>query len=214
VRKLYENLDKIEKNNDICATNRLNQNSRVMKNVSKYDALKIKAVFLYVLNKMNGANMLSALKIVYFANKKHLKSFGRPLIEDDFIAMPLGPVPSFLYDAIKCEKGERYLNRPNVDILKGSFIPVGQHRLSPTETADMDELSTSDILCIDASIEENGGRSARELTDKSHSDSAWKNAESTSLRLMDTIQMAIDEGTSQDMLEIIKSQIDFANLCN
>jgi uncharacterized phage-associated protein len=186
-----------------------------MKNVSKYDALKIKAVFLYVLNKMNGANMLSALKIIYFANKKHLKSFGRPLIEDDFIAMPRGPVPSFLYDAINCAKGKDYRDRPNVKILNDSFTSGWGHTLIPNATADMEELSKSDISCLDASIEENGGCSATELTEKSHRDSAWKNAESTSLKLMNTIQMAIDEGTSDDMLEIIKSQIDFEqNLYN
>ncbi len=37
---------------------------------------------------------LKALKLVYFADRYHLRRFGRPVIGDEYLAMQYGPVPS------------------------------------------------------------------------------------------------------------------------
>lgn len=39
-------------------------------------------------------NKLKALKLVYFADRYHLRKFGRPVIGDEYLAMTYGPVPS------------------------------------------------------------------------------------------------------------------------
>lgn len=37
---------------------------------------------------------LMALKLVYFADRYHLRRYGRPIIGDEYLAMQYGPVPS------------------------------------------------------------------------------------------------------------------------
>jgi hypothetical protein len=39
-------------------------------------------------------NKLKALKLVYFADRYHLRRYGRPITGDEYLAMPYGPVAS------------------------------------------------------------------------------------------------------------------------
>ena len=39
-------------------------------------------------------NKMAALKLVYFADRYHLRKYGRPLTGDTYLAMNFGPVPS------------------------------------------------------------------------------------------------------------------------
>ena len=39
-------------------------------------------------------NRMKALKLIYFADRLHLRTYGRPIIGDDYWAMQFGPVPS------------------------------------------------------------------------------------------------------------------------
>ena len=41
---------------------------------------------------------LKALKLVYFADRYHLRRYGRPVIGDEYLAMEYGPVPSSTKD--------------------------------------------------------------------------------------------------------------------
>ncbi len=43
-------------------------------------------------------NKLKALKLVYFADRYHLRRFGRPVIGDEYLAMNYGPVASSTKD--------------------------------------------------------------------------------------------------------------------
>jgi uncharacterized phage-associated protein len=61
------------------------------------DKPKIKATLLFILQQLNGqSDFIKILKVLYFATQKHLARYGRAIVEDDFIAMPKGPVPSWL----------------------------------------------------------------------------------------------------------------------
>lgn len=174
------------------------------------DILKLKAVMLYVINKFNGIDILRLFKIIYFANKEHLARYGRNIINDDFRALERGPVPSAIYDAIKVSRGQK-----KADSYK-SFSPVynsietGNDDLSyivfPKEMPDIDELSASDIECLDKSFQENKDKSFCEISLKSH-DSAWRAARNkihTNNPSMDIIEIAIAGGANSAMVEYIK----------
>ena len=65
------------------------------------EILKLKAVVLYVIKKCHSIDYFHLFKIIYFADREHYATYGRRIICDTFCALPKGPVPSFLYDAIK-----------------------------------------------------------------------------------------------------------------
>lgn len=179
---------------------------------SEDDILKLKAVVLYVINKFNGVDILRLFKIIYFANKEHLAKYGRSIVNDDFRALELGPVPSAIYDAIKVSRGSKKAENYKLFSPVYTSIETGDDDLSyvisPKENPDMDELSLSDRECLDKSFQENKDKSFFELSLKSH-DSAWHAARennNSNNPSMDLIEMAIAGGANEAMVEYIKEK--------
>lgn len=163
------------------------------------DVLKLKAAVLYVLNKCGRIGYLRLFKILYFANREHYAKYGRSIINDVFCALPKGPVPSFLYDAIKGQKGNYY-----TIISESIYNPEDEEYFIVTakEEPDMDELSVSDIKCLDKSIQENKDIDINSLSIKSH-DEAWEEKKHSHGR-MNNISIAKAGGASEAMIEYIK----------
>ena len=66
--------------------------------------LKIKATVLYILGQMpQGMDYNHLFKILYFAQQKHLVTYGMPLMEDTFCARKHGPVPTSNYNVLKAK---------------------------------------------------------------------------------------------------------------
>lgn len=160
---------------------------------------------LYVLNRLGEVDYHKTFKILYFADKEHVKNFGRPVTGDAYQAMNFGPVPSFLYDIFKAaEKG----SHPFAEAMdmSSAFAVRRDEKNVPIVTskieADMDELAQTDIEALDASIEANKALNFDELVDKSH-DSAWTEAANNVDIEMSYFKMAQDAGASEEMIGYI-----------
>lgn len=167
------------------------------------DVLKLKAAVLYVVNKCGEIGYFHLFKILYFANREHYAKYGRGIIKDTFCALPKGPVPSFLFDAVKnlssTQKGGEH------KVISDSLYnqdPTYYYLLSAKELPDMDELSKSDIQCLDESIKDNKDLEVNILSNKSH-DEAWGEAKITHGR-MNNLSIAKAGGANEAMLEYIK----------
>lgn len=146
------------------------------------ELLKLKAVVLYIVNKCEAIDYFHIFKILYFADRDHYAKYGRRIIQDTFCALPKGPVPSFLFDAIKVASNQTKVNADSpLNIIASSLEAPDESCyfiLGAKEQPDMDELSRSDIEMIDKSILENKILSVSELSNKSH-DEAWQEAWNT-----------------------------------
>lgn len=177
------------------------------------DIQKIKAATLYILNKCESMDYFHLFKILYFANREHLATYGRPLINDNFCALENGPIPSFLYDAVKMAIGKKP-KRPDFSLLYDSISSASadyDYQIRANEAADMDELSLSDIICIDKSIDENISIPFRVLSRKSHDiawQTAWNNKQSSP---MDMMLIARAGGASDGTLAYIRENVEFNN---
>ncbi len=164
---------------------------------------------LYVLQRVGRADYHKVFKILYFAEKFHLKSYGRPLTGDSYQAMPYGPVPSFLYDVFKAAEkgvspfGEATERSGAFAVSRDGKTPIVRALMEP----DKDELSESDLEALDLSIGENGGLKFDELVKKSH-DSAWDKAEKNEDIEMSYLDIAEAAGTSKEMLSYISLQAE------
>ena len=67
----------------------------------KFNKEKATHSILYVANKLERRDLHKIFKILYFAERKHMQDWGRPIIGDTYIAMDAGPVPSRVYDILK-----------------------------------------------------------------------------------------------------------------
>jgi uncharacterized phage-associated protein len=119
------------------------------------------------------------LKMIFLSDKYHLVRYGRTITGDRYDAMHDGPVPSFAYDLFK-------------QILRKPFTPQGKRladaliidtnyqlpRFSARIEFDPEQLSKSDILALDETIQQFGDKSFEELSAITHTmaayDKAWR----------------------------------------
>ena len=136
---------------------------------------KIKATVLYILNKFpNGIDLIKLFKIMYFAEKDHLITYGRCITSDSFHALKHGPVPSFTYKAIQVNQGKMKKTTDLNEI--ASVIFISNDKLFAKKDADQDEFSISDLKCLNNAINECINVDSYVLSDLSHNDAAWKDA--------------------------------------
>ena len=158
---------------------------------------------LYIISKVKGCDIHKLFKILYFAEQDHLKTFGRPITGDIYIAMQNGPVPGFMYDAVKFVRGDKSYIKIDED-LNNTFEVVERKFIGAKRAANLDYLSSSDIESIDKSICENAHLSFEALTEKSHDD-AWHSAADNND--MNIFEIATSAGADTNMLKYIHDNI-------
>ncbi|MBR9977854.1 MAG: SocA family protein [Bacteroidetes bacterium] len=105
-----------------------------------FDRDKAHEMLKYLLKAVGGAyNYMALLKLVFFADRYHVRTYGRPVSSDDYFAMKLGPVPSNLLREVKSIVGTGY------DL-----------RLSEAATVDESEFSRSDREAMDFAVDSFG----------------------------------------------------------
>ena len=145
--------------------------ARTMSMTSTFDAPKAIAAVGYLVEKTQ-EGLYSLMKMMYLADRLHLWRYGRMITGDDYTAMEKGPVPSHTYDLMKCVRGEPKI-MDGADLASRALGYGPSHRVMNKEAPDMDELSRSDVECLDEIIricKMHGWTAVRDL---SHDD-AWK----------------------------------------
>ncbi len=138
------------------------------------DKEKAIEALVYIATALPGVDRFHACKILYFAERDHLRSFGRPIIGDRYHAMANGPVPSFAYDVLKGE-----LNPSDRDLVDGALVSVDRHHHPSYEAGRKPRLeffSVSDRRCLDRAIAYCAERSFAAISDETHQHKAWSNA--------------------------------------
>lgn len=167
----------------------------------EFELNKAKSVtaLLYICQKLGGSwDKYSLLKILYFAEEKHLVKYGRPITGENIIAMKHGPVPSVSYDHVKrSPQSERYFAIED-DVVTAKQLP------------DLDYMSNSDIRCIDESIDENASLNFTGLKRKSHTEAYDRAVAERGLNtVIPFIEIARACKATPAILEYIEERIDF-----
>ena len=177
-------------------------------NNSHIDIDKTKATLLFIVSKLGITDIHKLFKILYFADKKHLASYGRPILSDSYIAMKHGPVPSFIYDCIKAIRGDGF-NHPSFSTFIDAFELLNKKDIRAKEKPDMDELSKSDIECLTCAVSDNKNDDFKTLSEKSH-DSAWENV--TRDDAIDIMEIAKSAGANNEMLKYIEENQEYHDI--
>lgn len=133
----------------------------------KFDKAKAAEAILYLANRLENASYHSIAKLLYFADKLHLERYGRFITGDNYVAMEYGPVPSHAYNMMQHPR----IYRAPFSVDRKHDIPF----IIPNRDADIDELSQSDINCLDEVIAKYGDKTFNAKTNASH-DAAWQTA--------------------------------------
>lgn len=174
-----------------------------MSNHFKFDESKAMNVFIYIANRLGAADIYRIFKILYLADIKHVSKFGRPIIGDVYHALPAGPVPTQLYDDFKIVKGNFFysLIHPQKKARLSQYFDTNGYMVFPKVEPDLDELSKSDVDCIEESIIENKDLTFGQLKTKTH-DLAYHNANSNGPISFDDIAKV--GGADEEMIHYIE----------
>ncbi|MCX6991839.1 MAG: Panacea domain-containing protein [Kiritimatiellaeota bacterium] len=113
-----------------------------------------------------------ALKLVFFADRYHLRKYGRPVTCDEYYAMKKGPVPSGTKNL--AEMAEDYIGDDCIAYASG-FIAVQASRSVITSVLAVDDqqLSESDREALEFAWSTFGKYGDGEIVEQTHSYPEW-----------------------------------------
>ena len=133
------------------------------------------------------------LKAIYFADKEHLKRYGRQLFGEYYRAMKQGPVPSLAYDIVKCARGSGFYKFTDPDPASAIYVP-DKYTIAPKRAANTDYLSKSEIECLDFALELVKPLDFDKLKELSH-DSAYNAVQQDEEMTLESIINSLDNCT-------------------
>lgn len=136
-----------------------------------FDCRKSLQALYYLYSKSGINDKLSLLKLIFFADRYHIRNYGIPMLQDNYCAMQLGPVCSQTYDLIK--KG-RYYDALEIDDKKyiDNFLFCNGDIVDIKDTGE-DDLSESDREALDFSVKIFSKFSLYEISEITHAYPEW-----------------------------------------
>jgi uncharacterized phage-associated protein len=125
---------------------------------------------------------LRAAKLLFFADKYHLRKFGRPIVGDAYYCLDKGPIPSasltVINDLISPTVVEG-VSDPILDRVR-EYLTVkrqwfGRHpELTAKRAPNLELLSESEIEALEDTIQRYGSLPVGELIEAAHREPAWQ----------------------------------------
>ena len=130
----------------------------------------------YLAGKSGGTlNKLKALKLIFFADRYHVRKYGRPVTGDEYLAMQYGPVASSVKDIAEMSS---FLDAKVATYAKHFIKPVNKNFFRSVAAVDTDQLSQTDIEALDFAWNNFGAYGQFELAELTHAYPEWKRHES------------------------------------
>lgn len=134
----------------------------------------IQALNLFARKEGGSINKMKAIKLIWLADRAHLRSFGRPIIMDKYFALPFGPVPSSTKDLAEqnCLSEDETMYRNNY------ILTIDKYNYKSIETVEEKVFSSTDLNVLNSVYSQFGHLTEFELSDLSHLYPEWKKHES------------------------------------
>ena len=160
---------------------------------------------VYIVRKAGGIDYYHLFKIMFAAQQAYLRDYGMTIFPDEFHALPDGPVPTMLYDAIKT-KTTAITDEFTETITRG--LDDANYMLSANRDADMDYIATKEKEYIDNAIHENLSLSYEQLKKKFHTE-AWRQSFMRHNKIMYSDEIAQDVSASEYAMNNIRLNQSF-----
>lgn len=143
---------------------------------TKDEIRKIKAVVLYILGQFkDGVDYIKLFKIMYFAQREYLATYGLTIMDDSFKARQRGPVPALTYKVVKMAETGDFSGDVSEEVKEfASAIKVDENQMvTALCQPELDYLSKMTRAEIDKTIAKYKDMDSRNLSKLSH-DTAYK----------------------------------------
>lgn len=139
------------------------------------------ALNLFAIENGGSINKLKALKLVFFADRYHLRKYGRPITNDEYYAMPFGPVASGVKDIAEFSD---FLGETERDYAAQVIEHPDRYSIRSKATCNEKVFSKSEIEALRYAWENFGHVEEYALAELTHQYPEWKRHESA----LETIQ--------------------------
>lgn len=156
----------------------------------KFSPTKARAALQWMLERKPRIDLHTLLKACYFADKRHINAYNRPIFGATYRAMKFGPVPLEIYEMAKGEA--IWLAELGVDQYPWSLEGYNLRRTS-NEPLHTGSLSDSDLEALEYGFQLSSGMTFTERTAATHGRD-WQAANLGVMRYEDMI----DEGEGKD----------------
>ena len=133
--------------------------------------------------------------MLFFADVEHLNAWGRPVVGDDYMALPYGPVPQATYDLMKRDP----LGLSALGLDDPPFTVHGYHLLG-LRGPDPSAFSESDLDALQHGWDRCGNLAFNDRTGLSHQHPAWRNAWDAGRQGMDWADFLDDSNRTPERL--------------
>ncbi len=133
---------------------------------------KVTQALNFLARKKDGRiNKMKAIKLIYLADRLHLRKYGRPIVGDVYWAMKLGPVGS------RAKNVAELSNIPDnvLSYAKRYVRPIDEkkHHIESLRETDHDVFSKTDIDCLETVYGKFADKDQFELKDMTHQYPEW-----------------------------------------
>jgi uncharacterized phage-associated protein len=151
------------------------------------NSAKVVEALTWLANKRPGIDIFHVCKVLFLADREHLRRYGRPILGDRYIAMDDGPVPSHAYNV--AQRDGHHVDGMTLEIASSAFTydASGAHpRMFPKREPNEKLFSRTDLTVLAEMTEKFADMSFWDLWNIVHDDAAYKAARS-------------NDGKNQDM---------------
>lgn len=117
----------------------------------------------------------TGLKLVFFADRYHIRKYGRTITDDFYYAMEHGPVGSTTYDVLKFNTNTSHEKK----YIEYFLEKEGDKCKAKNKNLKLDYLSETDIEALDFAINTFGKFSSKRIKDISHLYPEWNRFKKT-----------------------------------
>lgn len=139
------------------------------------DERKLTELIVYVADRLaddraGGSTKLN--KVLFFADFTHVRRHGRPITGAQYQKLDFGPAPRRLVPI-----RQQLINDGAVEIVSEEFLGYQQRRLAALRPADLSVFDADELATIDSVLEDLAGMTAKQVSDLSHEEAAWRHTE-------------------------------------
>lgn len=150
----------------------------------KFAPEKFVACLTFLASHIRGLDKLKAAKLLYYADKRHLIRYGRPILGDVYYHLDYGPVPSKALDIMNEAINPyrlRGIAQSNLELLR-RYLKVSTEGRShpvfePKDDPDLEVLSESEQEALHETLKGYGRYSGSQLIELTHAEAAWQKSE-------------------------------------
>ena len=133
----------------------------------------VQVVNFFAIKEGGRINKMKALKLLFLSDRLHLRSYSRPIVNDEYFAVKLGPIASETKNII-------YWDHPNqeyIDYVNKFLNQAHNYFIKSVASVQTEVFSKSDLKVLEKIYSEFGHLSQFNLSDVTHEFPEWKKFE-------------------------------------